>query len=1123
MTAGLQGGYRLKRLELFNWGTFDGDLFVVRPSGETALLVGQNGSGKSTLVDAILTLLVRPGVRNVNVAAGAKKTERDERSYIKGAYDRTENDAGHVELKFLRPRPAGYSIILACFASEQGSEFTVAQLLYLGSDQSVEKVYCFATTDRAVSDHLANLPAPDRLLRELREREWKATRTFAEYEGWLLGRIHAKPKAMDVLNQTVAVKDIQRLNEFIRQHMLESQPRDERVDQLLSHFGQLRDAHRSLVRAREQLELLTPIATAGAAYREKCQALAETEAILNAIDSFFAVTTREVVQPELEARELELQRLAKDKTALAERIDNLESQLRAVERDIESAGGERLRALPLLIEKEALFLQAKTERRRVFVEALERAGIRRRIDGDDDLAAVQSEMRSRRAAVTTERSEAERERDTLVVERASVRADRDRTQAELEGLKRRRGNIPQESADARESLCRQLGIQEGDLPFAAELIAVKPNETKWEASIEKALRAFGLTLLVPEGRYDVVTRYVNRTRLEDRARRGVRLTYAKVSMSSTPGAAEQRKGSMLAKLEFRNGHALLPWVKGELASRFDFRCCESIEDFQAERGLAMTTSCHLKFGDKRHEKDDSERAVDARFFILGWDNREKQSRLAARASELGARELELDSAVRKLEATVAVAGQVLQALDQAAVASFYEIDTVRHATEIAELEREKAQIETGSETIIALRRRADEITQQKRQANAERDDVLKSEERIDLELKDARKLLNNAADYLTRREADGLLARDRESFAAIHATLPTEPLTATTLVEAQACARKERSKEAEGLRPKVEEHKADVLAAMGTFMRKHPEESDLSARVEFLSDFIALQERIVREDLPRHEARFKERLNETVIQEIGLFRAGLESERRSVEQKIELLNTSLCRLEYRPGTHIRLEPRAVRDPEIVDFQAQLRQCIEGSFDDSFEGNEARFTRVEALLERLQDENNRRWRDKVTDVRRWFDFAASVVDRESGKVISVYQDSTGQSGGEKAKLAFTILVAAIAYQYDLDPDQPTRERFQFVLIDEMFSKVDDQHAEYAMELFKQFGLQLLIVAPLDAKARVTQPYVGCYLHVHKRDNRSEIYAMSAREFDGVVSSESYSSALQGSSARVREAV
>ena len=127
----------------------------------------------------------------------------------------------------------------------------------------------------------------------------------------------------------------------------------------------------------------------------------------------------------------------------------------------------------------------------------------------------------------------------------------------------------------------------------------------------------------------------------------------------------------------------------------------------------------------------------------------------------------------------------------------------------------------------------------------------------------------------------------------------------------------------------------------------------------------------------------------------------------------------------------------------------------------------------------------------------------MIDRQTLKSISVYQDSSGQSGGEKAKLAFTILVAAIAYQYDLDPENPVSNRFQFVVVDEMFSKVDDQYAEYALELFKQFGLQLLIVAPLDSKARVTQPYVGSYLHVIKKENKSAILEMTAKEFEDSV--------------------
>ena len=73
-----------------------------------------------------------------------------------------------------------------------------------------------------------------------------------------------------------------------------------------------------------------------------------------------------------------------------------------------------------------------------------------------------------------------------------------------------------------------------------------------------------------------------------------------------------------------------------------------------------------------------------------------------------------------------------------------------------------------------------------------------------------------------------------------------------------------------------------------------------------------------------------------------------------------------------------------------------------------------------------------------------------------------------------------------------------------MVDEMFSRSDDAHSEYALDLFARFGLQLLIVAPLDAKARVTEPYVGTYLHVvkNKQTNRSELLSITADELKDV---------------------
>ena len=225
----------------------------------------------------------------------------------------------------------------------------------------------------------------------------------------------------------------------------------------------------------------------------------------------------------------------------------------------------------------------------------------------------------------------------------------------------------------------------------------------------------------------------------------------------------------------------------------------------------------------------------------------------------------------------------------------------------------------------------------------------------------------------------------------------------------------------------------------------------------------------------------------------------LRNEAGEIVERIEQLNRYLVEIEYskNPDTVLRLEPLDTRDQEIVDFRAQLRGYLSNTYEGTLEAFEAAFERTQEMIVRLREEP--RWREKVTDVRRWYDFAVRVFDPETNEQHSYYTDSQGQSGGEKAKLAFTILVAAVVYQFDISPDAASSDRFHFVVVDEMFSKVDDRYATYAMQLFEKFGLQLLIVAPFDAKAKVTEPFVEQYLLVTKNENRSQVITMTAKQF------------------------
>jgi uncharacterized protein YPO0396 len=1103
-------GFRLEKLEVSNWGTFDssrGTVHVVRPCGATTLLIGQNGSGKSTLVDALLTLFVRPVVRNYNVAAGAQKTERDERSYVKGAFDRRSRDEDNrAEVKFLRPDGKHYSTLLATFKNERGEAFTVAQVLYLGGDGGVEKVYAFAQEERSIAEHCANLATTERVKQQLEKRGFRATDKYTEYYGWIAKLTGMQPKAMDVFNQTVAVKDIQSLNRFIREHMLEPKPWMEKIETLQTHFTQLTEAYQSLVRVRRQFELLTPIAAKGAIFTEQSEALRLARSMRSAASPYFRAMTVELLGPAADSLTRELSALVVTRERLDSSLRDAAEQERQLKNEIENAGGERLRQLPLLIRQHETESTTRRERSTRFAAALVTTGIGAEVTDDAALRSLHQRLPEYIRALGAREEALRREHQDVVLDRGDAHRELSESKRELEALGTRHTKLPESHMEIRRQLCEALRLPDSELPFAAELIAVPAEEKSWEATIELVLRSFALSLLVPQKHYAVVSAHIDRNRIRDGRGFGQKLVYLRVGGRAAPHSRPVvHPQSLLGKVKVKDGHGLAPWVKGELEERFDYLCCDTIEQFQAAHDMALTRERHIKGRGSRHEKDDRDRAVDPRAFVLGWDNREKRKAIADNVRRLEDEIRDMDARINNLNAEIAGldgqrrAAQVLQEIN-----SFALIDFESEQLAIAALREEKRALEESSEALKLLRARVAEVEAAKKRLSEDRDQAIRQHERASQDLRFAERQIEEASRLIMSLRQTGEWARHEALFPALSKLLEHEPLTAHDVTQREAAFLSARQAEVERLTKELEPLEREICRLMNQYLRDFPDQqADLDASIEYLQSFSAACEQIRREGLPRHENRFKERLNEKVTQEIGILNGAFQTEKQEIEQKIDVLNRSLRQLEYRPGTYMKLEPRAVRDAEIQQFQASLRECLADSFEGTLAADEARYVRIAKLIQRLREEQ--RWREKVTDVRRWFDFAARELDAESGAERHYYEDSAGQSGGEKAKLAFTILVAAIAYQFDIDPARPSSDRFHFVVVDEMFSKVDDRYAEYALRLFRQFGLQLLIVAPLDAKARVTEPYVECYLHVVKdpETHNSEIFSMTAREFEDTV--------------------
>jgi uncharacterized protein YPO0396 len=1104
-------GFRLQRLEVFNWGTFDstdGRIHRFEPQGRTSLLVGHNGTGKSTLVDAILTLLVDSRTRNYNVAAGAKKTERTPESYIKGAFDRTADESQASVVRYLRPNANHLTALSAVFRDEQlGKAFTLTQVLFLKNDGSDDKVYAIADDEHELKDDLAGLVKSDEVREHLKRRGYQTTKVYVDYQGWLAKRTGMRGKAVDMFNQTVHVKDIQSLNSFIRRHMLEAQDWRDKVERLLSNFNDLSIAHQELVRARRAEELLAPVETLGTKYSQQAEQLEKLEQQIDACASFFPVQLVEILEPEIANRQRQV-------SVLAESIQRLEGELQAKRESIrqlanekDQAGGERLKQIPELIRTERVHLEHKARASAIYHERLKSCRIKGTVANAKLFEAARKHLRHA-AEVSTERVTTLRGKYEEAIGTKAALADRLRDERdELELLEQRRTNLPPQFSAMRSRICASLNLDEGTLPFAAELIAIAADQRRWEASLEMVLRPFALSMLVPERHYPRVRAYVEANRITDARGDGGRLDYICVGRPADSGGDRIEPKSVLHKLQFKPRHDLIPWVRGEILKRFDFHCCESVDDFNHVARLAITDKRHVKFNAERHQKDDRNRTVDPRYFVLGWDNTDKKRLIAERIREL-------QSELEQIQASAAAAqSHITQqetigraAHDALTVTNFDAIDLNRHEQEIAALEAEKRELEDANDIIQLLSKRLTNAEEQAKELAGELYAKIEEKGKQESEIERVRQLLKRASADVKSSKQSGRFAVHEPFFAEITASLGEPPLSIEDIFVRPQRWKDETQKRIAGLKKPLEELANKLVIKMSAYLREFREEStDLDPTTNSLPSFVGRLEQLRQEDLPRYEKKFKDRLNDQVSTEIAVFNTELREECKHIKEKIAQLNEALAAVTYNPGTYMRLDPRPVHDREIDEFGRALRECLDESLEHTEEANEARFVRIEALVKRLSDKESTTWRNKVIDVRNWYDFAAQEIDRETQSLKSCYDGSSGQSGGEKAKLAFTILVAALAYQFDVDPHGHTPGRFHFVVVDEMFSKVDDQNARYALELFKQFGLQLLIVAPLDAKARVTEAFVDRYLQAVKDSttSRSQLYSMTAQEYEEVV--------------------
>ena len=123
-----------------------------------------------------------------------------------------------------------------------------------------------------------------------------------------------------------------------------------------------------------------------------------------------------------------------------------------------------------------------------------------------------------------------------------------------------------EILNIREQLSIDLGIKEDDIPFAGELLQINDDEKDWEGALERLLRGFGVSMLVPEKYYRQVSQYVNERKLKDNKNRGMRFQYFKVPHNFKRNNFQSNidSDSVANKIDIKPATLFEEWLEAEL-------------------------------------------------------------------------------------------------------------------------------------------------------------------------------------------------------------------------------------------------------------------------------------------------------------------------------------------------------------------------------------------------------------------------------------------------------------------------------------------------------------------------------------------------------------------------------
>ncbi|EIP99295.1 hypothetical protein OpiT1DRAFT_03809 [Opitutaceae bacterium TAV1] len=1069
-------GFRLQAVEICNWGTFHGDQhYEIELDGRSACLTGLNGSGKSTVIDAILTLLVPYEFRHYNVAAtgsGAKR-ERSLRTYILGAYGKEESpESSRGQTRFLR-KPGTVSILLAVFrdASFQRS-VTLAQLHWVTASGEHQGRYLVKEGEARIPDlGIAGLSV-NAYAEHLKKLGWSYDTTFDPYLGKFSGLLRIPTQqALKLFCRTVSVKDVPSVTEFIRSLMLEPFPVAKMLEDVETHFADLDHIHTQLEDTKKEIRLLTPVKTHHATYAAAAGEAGRLADLSRAARVVMARDASVVLDQAIAEQE-------QTRTGHLATAERLLGDLKKIDDTILStklalAQNKTFVALADLRKQEA-DLSSELGRARTTRTAYEtwlRAlGREATVGSPEEFARVRSWARGESSEQDSRQQRLLKDSGIKEAEALGVRQRATTLSEEIQSLDGRRDKIPKEHRDMRRQICEQLQIGEAALPFAGELLDVSGHEVEWRPSLEVLLHGFALSVLVPEDHYRRFSAYVDKSEFRRR------LVYFQVP-KGTGANVTLDSTKAYGKIVIKPDAWCRGWLQARLFDDFPHHCAETMEEFWQVRGPALTRNRHIR-GGARHTKETTHGARD--FDLLGWSNEAKIAELRSRLTHLQGEARDLDAQAQKLEAQAkSLKGGVELLRKLTEVPEYRAIDVLGIEAELMAATQRREELEKADGALQALNAALAEAELERANVSQQRDQENIAAGKLEEAIKELRRRRGEFVRVVNAAATDDFPWQEHE--AEVAAYREQGQLTLRGL-EQQTKAVVEKIEEAFGkARREAEAAEKLLLPAMASFLDATKDKgysADWSPVAGCAPALVAHMNRLVEEKFHDQEQEFNTMMRTVLLKELQVGDQGLKAKIRANQARIEELNQTLRDLPYNEDTIVQIVSRPSKEHTVLTYRAKLEDCTRHVIAMTDAQLLERFNAVKALVTYIRE--HRSEAEKGANPNHWDTFAIAEIRPEAPEEdpVNWFTDSDGNSGGQKAKLACTILAAAMAFQLNHTRNKHSNA-FRLVMVDEIFAKSDDVNSAYALSIFEKFDFQLLLVTPRDGRLKLVQPYVGSF--------------------------------------------